>query len=106
MLAKPTLLLLRLLPLVIFLLGWQCYTNSSSRARFLYASPSLVWNSLVAHIGTGELIGHTLATGSEALVGFTLGVLVGSVIGFSLLFVPIITLIARPYVLALGAVPV
>lgn len=97
---------LRLFPLLIFLTIWQVLANRSQRTQFLFASPELVLKSLFTNILNGELLLHTSITGLEAFAGFILGVIIGSLIGFGLLYSPLLTAISKPYVLALGSVPV
>lgn len=98
--------ILRLLPLAIVLLAWQVLANRSQRTQFLFASPYLVIQSLVTNMANGELLYHSAVTGSEAFAGFVLGITIGSLVGFGLLYSPLLAAISKPYVLALGSVPV
>jgi NitT/TauT family transport system permease protein len=97
---------LGLIPLILFLVAWQLWCQDSHHRIFLFATPELVLRSLAAGLMDGTLIHHTLVTGGEALTGFALGVTLGSVTGFLLLYVRRVSAIAQPYVFALGATPI
>ena len=98
--------LLGFLPLLFFLTVWQLLADQSTRTQFLFGSPILVIRKLAVNIANGELLIHAAVTGIEALGGFLIGVIVGSLIGFSLLYFPKLASISRPYVLALGSIPI
>jgi NitT/TauT family transport system permease protein len=96
---------LLLFPGIIFLALWQlCSVNST--AQFLFSNPLeiaiFLWNKTLS----GELPFAAVITGIEALVGFIIGGLSGIVAGFLLWYSPILSRISRPYLLAVGAVPV
>ena len=98
--------LLGFLPLLFFLAVWQLSADQSPRTQFLFGSPILVIQKLAVNIANGELLVHAAITGIEALGGFLIGVTAGSVIGFSLLYFPKLASVSRPYVLALGSIPI
>ena len=97
---------IRLLPLLLLLVVWQYWADGSPKTRFLFGSPRLVFHAFISNIANGELIINTYVTGLEALTGFLLGVLIGSSIGFGLLYSDLLATAFKPYVLALGSVPV
>ena len=98
--------LLGFLPLIVFLALWQVLAFQSNRTKFLFGSPVLVASKLFTNVANGELLVHTAITGIEALGGFLIGVIVGSCIGFSLLYFPKLAAISQLYVLALGSIPI
>lgn len=95
-----------LLPLALLALFWQLAAVASQRTRFLFGSPSSIAEALWTNIVNGHFIEHILVTGSEAMLGFLLGTALGCAFGFLLLSRPGIARIAKPYALALGALPV
>jgi NitT/TauT family transport system permease protein len=99
-------LVLRLMPLALFLAAWQAACETSPRGKFLFATPSLVFASLARGLGDGTLLHHAFITASEALSGFAFGMILGSLTGFLLLYFPRVAALSRPYVFALGSVPI
>lgn len=97
---------LYILPLIILCVIWELVANTSNKFSFLFASPSSVIQKLFEKVVNGELIEHTLITGYEALVGLLAGVLIGSIIGFSLLYSEKASKISKPYIVALSSVPI
>lgn len=86
------------------LLLWQY--KAKGKILFLFSSPQHVWCSLVRNTINGILPYHTLITATEVLVGFFIGSIIGTTIGFLLWYSPLIHRIARPYILIIGIVPV
>jgi len=97
---------LYILPLIILCVFWELVANSSQEFRFLFASPSLIISKFIEKTLNGELIKYTLITGYESIVGLISGVLIGSVIGFSLLYSQKVSKISKPYIIALSSVPI
>jgi len=94
------------IPLVIFLFLWEILTKNSSKNTFLFSRPSKIIVTLFDKISNGELVHHFGVTAFEAFSGLFLGVLVGSVIGFLLLYFPTVSKISKYYVLALSTIPI
>lgn len=95
-----------LVSLAILLGLWEFAASSSTKIAFLFASPSRIVETLFKKIGSGELVLDSVITGYEALLGLILGVVIGSAIGFLLLYFPKSGSIPRFYLFALGAIPV
>ena len=95
-----------LIPLVVFLATWEFFTMNSERNTFLFSRPSKVMSTLIDKISTGELIYHFGITAFEAFAGLFLGVLIGSIIGFLLLYFPKVSKISKYYVVALSSIPI
>lgn len=90
----------------VALLGaWQ-YAATSERTAFLFGSPSAIGHALFQGTASGTLPHAFLITSAEALVGFLIGITLGTFVGFLLWYAPLAARIARPYILFLGAVPV
>jgi len=88
------------------LLIWEILTKNSTRATFLFSRPSKIIATLIDKISNGELILHFGVTTFEAFAGLLLGMLIGSVIGFLLLYFPKISKISKYYVIALSSIPI
>lgn len=94
------------IPLVIFLSLWEIFTMNSQKYTGLFSRPSKIVSTLFDKISNGELIHHFGVTAFEAFAGLMLGVLVGSVIGFQLLYFPKVSKISKYYVIALSYIPI
>jgi len=94
------------IPLIIFLALWEIFTMNSQRHTFLFSRPSKIMSTLFEKISNGELVHHFGVTAFEAFVGLLLGILIGSVIGFLLLYFPKVSKLSKYYVLALSSIPI
>lgn len=94
------------IPLILIIGIWELLSYNSQRNTFLFSSPSKILQTFVAKIANGELLNHTLITGYEALLGLILGITIGSIIGFLLLYFPTASKISKYYVIALSSIPV
>ncbi len=95
-----------LLPLAVFLAFWELVVKGDARLIFLFASPSLVFRRLIHDLAQGDLPADIGVTALETGLGFLLGCAVGSFVGLTLWFSEITAKIARPYVIALGSIPI
>ncbi len=98
--------ILTIIPLIIFLLLWEFFASLKDSNQFLFASPSTVFNSLIENIKNGVLIKDFYITAFEIITGFIIGNVLGSLIGLSLWFSKTVAEISRPYVVALGSIPI
>lgn len=101
---KYKVLALQLALFFIILIIWQISANSSQKIMFLFGSPYLIFQALIAK--PEEWLSDTFVTGMEALLGFVLGVSIGSAVGFGLLYSENITKFTKPYIIALGSIPI
>ncbi len=93
--------------LFVFILAvWQVFATQFPRFNFLFGSPSEIWASLVQNTASGLLVGDFFITGFEALTGFVLGVIFGTITGFVLWYSPLVARIFRPYIVIFGAIPI
>lgn len=99
-------IILGIMPLVVFLLLWEFVFATSEKSIFLFASPSLVFESLVENIGNGVFIKDFFITGSETFFGFLLGNSAGIILGLTLWYSKKIALLSKPYIIAIGSIPI
>lgn len=104
--SKIALALLCLAPAVLFILSWQAYVTYDPSHKFIFSSPDLVWQAFVTLLLSGELLRNSAVTLGEALAGFVLGTVSGAIIGLALWYVPLVARVSRPYIAALGAIPI
>lgn len=98
--------LLRLMPLLLLLLAWQYLFSATTRGAFLYSKPSLIVSSLLDNIKNGLLLKDLRATGLETSYGFLIGNSLGLMVGFSLWYSNKTAYISKPYILAIGSIPI
>ena len=98
--------ILKILPLLIFLLIWEFLISPTGNNTFLFSKPSLVFIALVENIKSLQLIYDFLTTAYETIMGFIIGNTVGIIIGFSLWYSELIAKISKPYILTIGVIPI
>ena len=93
-------------PLLLFLIAWQVIGSSSQSRAFFFSTPIQVLRTFIELIRDGSLFRHTMITAGEAISGFLLGNIIGAAIGISLWYFEALARITKPYLVALGALPV
>ncbi len=113
------------IPLLAALIAWQYAGERSNSVAFFFATPSAVAGAAVNMLeqdagwlatllrsgGQGDppeqgLLWNAAITAYEAVAGFILGNVLGAGLGISLWYTRTGARIARPYLVALGALPV
>ncbi|MDZ4835663.1 MAG: ABC transporter permease [Candidatus Melainabacteria bacterium] len=74
--------------------------------QFIFSSPHQVWCAFIRLAGNGELFRNSCVTLVEALAGFTLGTTCGAAIGLSLWYSRLVSTVSKPYITALGSIPI
>lgn len=96
----------QLVPLFSFLILWEAFGRFNPGLIFFIGLPSKILAYLFSKILDGSLLIDFSLTLSEALLGFVLGNIVGTLLGLGLWYSKTGFNIARPYILALGSAPV
>ena len=99
-------LLLYPLPLAVLIIAWHFAVLNNQERQFTFSSPEKVLETLINLIKSGELLANSSITVSEALIGFLLGTTSGALLGLSLWYSRLAAKIARPYITALGTIPI
>lgn len=99
-------LVLYVLPLIFFIALWQILTGEDKSLQFVFSSPELIWQAWLGMLFSGELFHHAGVTVAEAILGFLLGTGVGAVVGMSLWYSKTVSKLAKPYIIALSAIPI
>jgi len=105
-----------LLPALIAIILWQTVVDFTPSLAFFIGSPTLVVRAFAmevtssAQIGSfnfpaGKLFVDTAVTGWEAIAGFFLGSLFGTILGLWFSLTPGVSRVFRPYIIALGTAP-
>ena len=93
--------------LLAVLLGfWDHWTANDKQAAFMFGSPSAIAGFLGQMARDGSLWRDSYVTGSETLLGFFVGNLVGTVIGLSLWYSRFVSRVVEPFVIAVGSIPI
>lgn len=91
--------------IVGMLLLWQYAVAQKWVSAFLVGSPAGIFEQLLARIRSGALLEDTWVTLVEALAGFVIGNVAGSVAGLGLWYSSYLTRIVAPFIVALNSVP-
>ena len=92
--------------LAAFLGFWDYMTSQNRAAAFMFGSPSAIAGFLGQMARDGSLWRDSYVTGSETLLGFFVGNLVGTVIGLSLWYSRFVSRVVEPFVIAVGSIPI
>src|SRR6266404_4427941 len=96
----------RAIPFVVFIFLWEFLVRGDDRLVFFFGLPSRITAYLISKTIDGSLPTDFGVTLVEALAGFVIGNLVGTLIGLSLWYSRTAFLISRPYIIALGSAPI
>ncbi len=96
----------KVLPLCIFIALWQLYAAIAPEKHFYFSSPMTVTKEFYSFFVEQKGFYHSFITFTETILGFFIGNLVGISIGLLLWFSKRIADISKPYLVALGALPI
>jgi len=91
--------------LVGLLLLWEVAVNLGWIEVYLYGRPSGIFAKGVELIRSGALLRDGALTAFEAVSGFIIGTVTGSVLGLALWLTPMGAAVLRPYMIALNGLP-
>ena len=94
------------LSLLLGLVGWQWLVTARDIPPFILPPPARVAARFASAIADGTWWAHTSVTLTESLLGFALGFVVASVLGYLLAHLPLLERIVSPYIAASQALPV
>jgi NitT/TauT family transport system permease protein len=97
-----------LLPYVTLIAGialWWGFTKVSDLPAFILPPPDAVWRRFLETLTDGSLLQHTLATSSEVLAGLFLGLVVATILGYTLAKSSVLEQLLAPYVVASQSIP-
>lgn len=97
---------LQALILASFLAAWEIGTQRGLISKFLFSSPSEVLRILAAQFQRGDLMLNVQVTAYETIMGYVIGAIGGSVLGLLLWFSKFVSHLTKPFIAALGSIPV
>jgi NitT/TauT family transport system permease protein len=97
---------LQLSPAIFALTVWQIAVSVAPHYDFSIGSPAGIIREFLVLVENGNLLRDLGITTLEATLGFMAGSVFGTVVGLTMWLSKTAFMIARPYLVALGAVPV
>jgi NitT/TauT family transport system permease protein len=92
--------------LVVCLALWEIAARQGWISTFLFASPSKIYAVLERQFLSGQLLNDVRVTTMETILGFIVGGIGGSIIGLALWYSPLVARLTRPFIAAVGSIPV
>ena len=91
--------------LVAFIGFWELFTAVGWLDPFFMSSPSRIITTFIDLCADGSFFYHIGVTLSECLIGFSISMVLGSVIAILLWLSPLAKRISEPYLVVLNALP-
>ena len=84
---------------------WEIGVRFGFISGFLVGSPSGIFALAFKMIGSGELLSDTWYTLFEAILGFVIGTVCGSLLGMALWYSVFVARLVEPFIVAINSVP-
>jgi NitT/TauT family transport system permease protein len=97
--------LLQTAAVVAFFALWEIGVRVGWISAFLVGSPSGIFSLAYKLIGSGELLSDTFYTLFEAILGFVIGTVFGSLLGLALWYSVFVARLVEPFIVAINSVP-
>ncbi len=91
--------------LIIFLTSWELLAHFKIISTFLVSSPSAIYHLLINYMKDGSLFRHIGISVWETLLGFSIGTIIGIIVGIILWWSDTIAKIFDPFLVVLNALP-
>ncbi|HEY8332988.1 MAG TPA: ABC transporter permease [Tardiphaga sp.] len=96
---------LQLLAVIVFFALWEAGVRIGWISAFLMGSPFGIFAQAWKLIVTGELLSDTWYTLFEAILGFIIGTIAGSLVGLALWYSTFVAKLVEPFIVAINSVP-
>jgi NitT/TauT family transport system permease protein len=90
---------------IAFFALWEIGVRTGSVSAFLVGSPSGIFALAFKMIASGELLSDTWYTLFEAILGFVIGTIFGSLLGLALWYSVFVARLVEPFIVAINSVP-
>lgn len=102
---KTKILIIQLLILLIFLIGWEILSKFNIIDAFLFSSPSSIFKLLITYIKNGTIWKHIGISSLETILGLFIGTALGLIIAILLWWSDHLAKILDPMLVVLNALP-
>jgi NitT/TauT family transport system permease protein len=96
---------LQVAAVVVFFALWEAGVRMGWISAFLVGSPSGIFTVAFKMIASGELLSDTWYTLFEAILGFVIGTIFGSLLGLALWYSVFVAQLVEPFIVAINSVP-
>jgi NitT/TauT family transport system permease protein len=96
---------LQALAVIGFFALWEIGVRMGWISAFLVGSPLGIFTLAIKMIGSGELLSDTWYTLFEAILGFVIGTIFGSLLGLALWYSVFVARLVEPFIVAINSVP-
>ena len=96
---------LQSLAVLVFFALWEFGVRLGWISAFLVGAPSGIFAYAAKIIASGELISDTWYTFFEAILGFIIGTIFGSLLGLALWYSVFVARLVEPFIVAINSVP-
>jgi NitT/TauT family transport system permease protein len=90
---------------ISFFALWELGVRAGWISAFLVGSPFGIFSLAFKMIGSGELLSDTWYTLFEAILGFVIGTIFGSLLGLALWYSVFVARLVEPFIVAINSVP-
>ena len=91
-------LILKCIPIIIFLFLWEVISNKEVVNPKLFPPPSLIWSAMQEWAQTGELFNDVKTSGIRVIIGFTVGCIIGIIVGLGTARIRFINWLLNPLI--------
>lgn len=97
--------LIQALVVVVFFAAWEGAVDAGWLTEFLVGAPSGIWRVFLASVKDGSIFRDTWYTVIEAILGFIIGTITGSLAGLALWYSRLVARLVEPFIVAINSVP-
>ena len=97
--------MLQVAAVVVFFVLWELGVRAELISAFLVGSPAGIFALFYKMTLSGELFTHTWYTLFEAVLGFVIGTIFGSLLGLALWYSVFLARLVEPFIVAINSVP-
>ena len=101
---KTSILLTQIGIVIAFIVIWEISANKGLIDSFITSQPSRILKNFM-HLSENKLLMHLWVTCEETLIGFLLGVLIGTVIAMLLWWSDFLSKVSEPFLVVLNSLP-
>lgn len=101
---KASIIITQIGIIIAFIVMWEIAANKEWIDSFIMSQPSRILKTLM-NLSENQLLMHLWVTCEETLIGFSLGVVMGSIIAIILWWSEFLSKVAEPFLVVLNSLP-